>query len=185
MTEIRTRGEGKTRKRLTKEKRRKLYWLYIKEKAFYGIIHFQIQDRRQRVKDRVVKKLEDAGESSKKCYPLRVPFLTQFLQQRVRHDDRAVIFQSLLTTSDAQHAPTHPHIQVKCYSEIQHLRSLNSENSEDMLNKVRNLVVLLPSPHTFFFFYQRNPLSMLIGGKLLSRGTKHDSAHLKRIYTHS
>lgn len=110
------------------------------------------------MKDRVVEKLEDAGESSKKRYPLHVPFLTQFLQQRVRQDDRAVIFQSLLTTSDTQHAPTHPHIQVKCYSEIQHLRSLNSENSEDMLNKVLNLVVLLPSPHTFFFLSEESSL---------------------------
>lgn len=106
----------------------------------------------------------------------------------MRRDDRAVIFESPLTTFDAQHAATHPHIQGKYDFEIQHLKSLNSENSEDMLNiQVLNVVDLLTSPQTqiFFFSISRNPSSMLIRGKLLSRGTKHDSAHLKRIYTHS
>lgn len=72
----------------------------------------------------------------------------------MRQDHREVIFESLLTTFDAQHAATHPHIQVKYYFEIQHLKSLNSENSEDMLNiQVLNVVDLLASPQTQIFFF--------------------------------
>lgn len=80
-------------------------------------MHFHILNGRQRVMDSC-ENLENAGESSKKFYVVRA--LTQFLQQRVRQDDRAVILESLLATFDAQHAPTHPQIQVKYYFEIQH-----------------------------------------------------------------